>query len=148
VVRTISYVLRPLPRIVGYGIALDELPCIHEGEPFEPASLDAETVALPARLLPFVWDTVWTPRFPAVIFTGPGFGELTQEDRDVIWRRWGIPVYEQRLTSAGELAAEECDAHDGLHLRPGFEVTDDIEHRRCPCGLAGAMLATGKTADR
>lgn len=136
--RGFSYVLQPRPRIVAFGMDLPDVPVIPEGAPFEPARLQAETVALPARLLGSVWDTVWTPLFPPVVFTGPGFGELSDADRDLIWRRWGVPVYEQRLGPGGDVVAEECDAHEALHVRPGADLA--TEHRRCPCGYAGPVL--------
>jgi hypothetical protein len=144
VVRSFSYTLNPRPRIVGYGVAIDGVPCLAEAEQFQPGLLEAETVALPARLLPMVWDSVWTPSFPAVVFTGPGYGTLTEADRDLIWRRWGVPVYEHRLTSSGELLAEECDAHDRLHVRPGFNLSGDTEYVRCACGYKGPVLS-GRT---
>ena len=135
--RSFSYILQPRPRIIAYGVAFGDLPYIPEGEPFEPALHEAETVAFPARLLRRVWSTVWTPLFPPVIFTGPGYGELTESDRNLIWRRWGVPVYEQRLAHNGEIVAAECDAHEHLHL-----LKTDLpgEHRRCPCGYVGLVL--------
>jgi hypothetical protein len=136
--RSLSYALQPRPRIVAYGLSFEAMPCIAEDGHFEPASLQAETVALPARLLPRVWQSVWTPLFPPVIFTGPTHGELTPEDRELIWRRWGVPVYEQRLSAAGDLLAEECDAHQALHVRAGADLPS--EHRRCPCGYTGRLL--------
>lgn len=139
----LSYVLQPRPRVVSYGIGFDDLPCLPENESFDPGRYGAETVALPARLLPAVWKTSWTPDFPVVIFTGPGFGNLTQSGRELIWRRWGVPAYEQRLSVSGDLLAEECDAHDWLHLNPEADFEGYCENRRCSCGYSGPVLAAG-----
>lgn len=136
--RSVVYILQPRPKIVGYGVSFGDIPCIPEDAPFDPAQFGAETVVLPARLLTGIWDTVWTPVFPPVVLTGDGFGELTESDRHLIWRRWGVPVYEQRLSPDGAVIAEECDAHDGLHVRPGADLPS--EHRRCPCGYTGPLL--------
>jgi hypothetical protein len=106
---------------------------------FDPQ--DAETAAFPARLLPHVWSSAWTPSYPVMIFTGPAHGLLTEADRERVWRRWGVPVYEQRLDAEGGVVAEECDAHEGLHLlvAPG-SWDGPVEHRLCGCGIEGPMI--------
>jgi hypothetical protein len=105
---------------------------------FEP--LDAETAAFPASLLPRVWSSAWIPVYPVMIFTGPCHGVLTEEDRNRVWRRWGVPVYEQRLDSDGCVVAEECDAHEGLHLLAAGSWDGAVEHRLCGCGIEGPMI--------
>ncbi|MBC8165098.1 MAG: hypothetical protein H7Y20_04395 [Bryobacteraceae bacterium] len=103
--------------------------------PFRPESEDAETVALPATLLSSVRGTGWNPRFAIVVFTGPKAGCLTAGERDRVWRMWGVPILEHRLDESGRVIAEECDAHAGLHLRPGVKWDGEVITERCPCGL-------------
>jgi phenylacetate-CoA ligase len=64
-----------------------------------------------------------------VAFVGPEFGALTSEDRDLLWTRFGVPVYEQLRGLGRELLASECDAHEGLHVREEdaiFEEGDEL----------------------
>lgn len=105
--------------------------------------------------------------YPAVAFTGVRHGALTQADRDLIWRAFRVPVFEQFRGLHGELLAEECDAHEGLHvigeaavfetrgkelvatsllalrtpvLRVLTGFTGEIEKGLCPCGRPGERL--------
>lgn len=76
--------------------------------------------------------------FGVLAFTGPGRPRLTEADRELFWRAFQVPVFEQHRGPHGELLAAECEAHDGLHLIretaaedwPGVEVLRDP----CPCG--------------
>jgi hypothetical protein len=52
-----------------------------------------------------------------IIFTGFGREALTPEDRDLFWRVFQVPIFEQFLGPDGELLAIECEAHEGLHIR-------------------------------
>ena len=91
---------------------------------------------MPARLLSLTSNWKWQPAYGIVVFTGAGCGCLTEEDRDRVWRRWGVPVFEQMLGTDGSVAAEECDAHQGLHLRDGIRWRGELMRDRCPCGVA------------
>src|SRR6266542_1700196 len=51
-----------------------------------------------------------------VAFTGTCHGELSALERDLFWRVFQVPVFEQLLAPDGRVIAMECDAHDGLHL--------------------------------
>ena len=126
------YPLQPQPRLV----------TLIDGRPWEPG--DAETAIIPARLLHKVWSDLWTPMFPVVILTGPRHGLLTDDDRDLIWRRWGVPVYEFLLDSAGNTVASECDAHEGLHVHAGSLQS---EERECGCGVTGPMIPLGAAVE-
>jgi hypothetical protein len=59
---------------------------------------------------------------------------LTAEDRDLLWRHFQVPIFEQRLSAEGELIAWECEAHDGLH------VAGAKGDRRCACGRFAATI--------
>ncbi len=73
-------------------------------------------------------------------FTGPGRTPLTEADRELFWRAFQVPVFEQHRGPQGDLLATECEAHCGLHLVreasaadwPGAEILRDP----CPCGAA------------
>ena len=124
----LRYPLQPQPRSV----------TLIDGRAWQPG--DAETAVISARLLHNVWSDLWTPIFPVVVLTGPAHGSLTEHDRDLIWRRWGVPIYEFLMDSAGNVVASECDAHEGLHIH-GVGVP--AEERECGCGVAGPMLPLG-----
>ena len=113
-----------------------------EVEPWEPG--DAETAVIAAKLLRRVWSDTWKPMLPVVVLTGLRYGDLSEEVRDMVWTRWGVPVYEFLTDEAGGVLACECDAHQGLHvLSPSVEA----ETRECGCGVTGPMLSTGVGAE-
>ena len=121
--------------------------------------------AAPVGLLRDVETSQCALEFPLVVFTGPRFGVLTPEDRELLWNIYGVPVYEQMLGIGNELLAEECDAHEGFHVRDAaFEsirgqlvatawncgshivlrlatgVSGKITEAPCPCGRGGLRL--------
>jgi hypothetical protein len=42
-------------------------------------------------------------------------GPMTDGHRDLLWRAFGLPVFEQLLAPDGSVLARECEAHVGLH---------------------------------
>jgi hypothetical protein len=120
-----EYPLNPLPRVAVY-----DRP---EAFPSEPDG--QQTVAFPAGMLALALQWRWRPEYPVVVFTGPFAGWLTAADRERIWREWEVPVYEFRLDATSSVVAEECDAHNGLHLRPETDPPIGLDWSRCPCGL-------------
>lgn len=128
---SIRYPLQPEPRIVVFT----------EYGAWQPG--DAETTIVAARLLHRVWADVWTPSFAVVVLTGPRYGVLTENDRELIWRRWGVPIYEYLTDRAGRVIARECDAHEGLHICPDTVWAGDADERECGCGLSGLMIPAG-----
>jgi len=56
---------------------------------------------------------------------------LTQDDRDRLWRAFGVPIFEQYLDERNEVLAAECDAHCGLHVVQGC---GDLPLDPSPCG--------------
>ncbi|HZT28311.1 MAG TPA: hypothetical protein VFA33_00400 [Bryobacteraceae bacterium] len=52
-------------------------------------------------------------------------GHLPETGRDLLWRAFRVPVFEQFLDGDGHVMAAECEAHEGLHIAPEagiFEV--------------------------
>lgn len=68
-----------------------------------------------------------------IVFTYDGRPRLSDEDRDLFWSAFGVPVFEQCLGPANELLAMECDAHAGLHVVGDFEHLR-ADHNSCACG--------------
>src|SRR3954447_18485214 len=77
-----------------------------EASPSEPDS-DAVSAALPAGMLPIALRWKWTPQMAVIVFTGPFWGVLTDRERDTVWNRWGVPIFEYRLDASGKVIAEE-----------------------------------------
>lgn len=73
-----------------------------------------------------------------IVLTGISHGELTALERDLFWRVFQVPVFEQFLSPEGRILAMECDAHDGLHVLdtdaplPGYRAF--LDNEACGCG--------------
>lgn len=79
----------------------------------------------------------------------PG-GPMTDDHRDLLWRAFGLPVFEQLLGEDGQVVASECEVHDGLHAECASVQADggetliagvatgcsaEIVTGHCDCGL-------------
>jgi len=65
-----------------------------------------------------------------LVFTGLKHGCLKPQDREMLWRAFQVPVFEQFRGYSQELLAWECEAHDGLHIQGEnaiFELPRDGE---------------------
>jgi hypothetical protein len=126
-----------------------------------------DTLAGPVQVLRDMAPLAGVQRYPAVAFTGVRHGALSQADRELFWRSYRVPVFEQYLGPQNELVAEECEAHDGLHvnendtivelrsgelvftpllkleypvLRIATGVTAKLDRSLCPCSRPGLRL--------
>jgi hypothetical protein len=81
-----------------------------------------------------------------IVLTQEGEDGLSATDRDLFWRAFGVPVYEQYLDENNRLLAMECDAHAGLHVVRGCE---DLhwEREACACGDRTPRIARGPLVD-
>ena len=73
---------------------------------------------------------------------------LREEDRDLFWNVFGVPVFEQYLTAGNELIASECEAHDRMHAA-GAILHSRIwaaEDGCCACGEKRALVARAAVA--
>src|SRR5690242_19386977 len=64
----------------------------------------AEAVEAGAATLPPVDAAV-------IVLTGICHGELSALERDLFWRVFQVPVFEQFVSAEGRILAMECDAH-------------------------------------
>jgi hypothetical protein len=130
-------------------------------------NLKADALAAPVAVLRGIAARGRSFDFPLIAFTGPRHGYLTDADRELFWHGFGVPVYEQLTGLDNDVLADECEAHDGLHVRSTdaiFEfrgkelvvsslsnfvhpvlrlklgLTGRIEQSLCKCGRPGPRL--------
>jgi hypothetical protein len=87
------------------------------------------------------------PRHSVVVFSYEGQEErLTAADRELFWKTFGVPVFEELLSAGNELIAMECDAHNGLHLVGDFQnLKAGIS--TCPCGNPAPRMERQRRID-
>ena len=86
-----------------------------------------------------------------VVLTSIDESPLASRHRDLLWRVFGVPVFEQLRGSDGAVIASECEVHDGLHFQhagfPGLKGEIVTDH--CACGSETPRLrsrASGRSA--
>ncbi len=114
-------------------------------------------------------------KYAVIPFTGSWWeGLLREEDRELFWQIFQVPVFEQHLGPDGRVVAQECEAHRGLHLlreravleempreelaitsltnlwRPALRLltrlAGHIADDECPCGQASPKLMALRAA--
>lgn len=75
-----------------------------------------------------------------VVFSGARLGEVNPRDRDLLWRAFQIPLFEQRLAANGTVIARECEAHDGLHVTASVSFDRPMLINDCECGRTEARI--------
>jgi hypothetical protein len=90
-------------------------------------------------------------RNAVIVFTEASSPVLTEAQRDLLWRLFEVPVFEQVLAADGRLMATECEAHSGLHLVWGTSeamLAGCITRVPCGCGLATPRLIHAPASPR
>ena len=64
---------------------------------------------------------------------------LSDDDRDSLWERFGVPVFAIVLNRNGRVTAYECEAQNGLHL--GAHAQPGAPDAVCECGRPGPKLS-------
>lgn len=111
-------------------------------EEFEPDSLAGPGVRLRSLAEAILAGRLRLPSVKATViaFTGLKFGCLREDDRDLFWNAFQVPVFEQFRGFSGELLAWECEAHDGLHV-----AADNVVFETAP--RTGELLLTCLACD-
>lgn len=70
-----------------------------------------------------------------VVLTSVHAPSLSDHDRDILWRAFGVPVFEQLRGADGAVIARECEVHDGLHVvGPVPDLEGERIEEHCACG--------------
>jgi hypothetical protein len=56
------------------------------------------------------------PSTAIVVLTSLGDSPLEDHHREVLWRAFRVPIFEQLRGWDGAIIARECEVHDGLHI--------------------------------
>ena len=126
VLSRLFYPMRPTPRAAILMPGFEERSSIRIFPPEDLAGLERfepETIAAPAPVLLRLARLVdgGELRIPPishglVAFIGLREGLLDDEGRDLLWRIFRVPVFEQMVGLDGRLLAWQCQALDNLHL--------------------------------
>jgi len=71
---------------------------------------------------------------------------LKEEERDLLWGKFQVPIFVLLLDSTGRVIACECEVQDGLHVAPGYGLPGRPrglprqESEICDCGRPGCKL--------
>lgn len=167
--RVFDYHLDPPPRIAvltdGFENT-DWLECFPDGwgeamEKFKPEAIAGPVPAL-RRLATTVFSAGARLRHlkrPLIVLSGLGFENramMSDDDRNMFWRAFGVPVFERYLGFGLETLAKECEAHDGLHLNLDAAIFQTFFDGKHPELIVTSLdhlshpvlrLATGLAAD-
>jgi hypothetical protein len=76
-----------------------------------------------------------------VVLTSFDDSPLAARHRDLLWRAFGVPVFEQLRGSDGAVIASECEVHDGLHMIESLPGTrGEVVTDHCACGAETPRL--------
>ncbi len=75
---------------------------------------------------------------------------LTPEQRQILWRAFHVPVFEQIIGENGAVLAAECEAHAGLHIESNrFDAAGRaVETAKCGCGRTTPRLKPAEQAGK
>ncbi len=109
-----------------------------EAARFAPAAIAATR----EQLLKLAEDPAVRLTHAVIALARPGEILLTDADRDLLWRRFRVPVFEQIIGTDGEVLAAECEAHDGLHVEDSSREWAEfkVETAPCACGKSTPRL--------
>lgn len=105
-------------------------------------------------------------RYAMVVFTSVSADDdepIASHHRDLLWKAFGLPVFEQLRGWNGRVMARECEVHDGLHFDPNYAMAEigggelflagiptgipaRIVTEPCDCGMETPRLLHGGVA--
>jgi hypothetical protein len=120
----------------------------------ELASFAPQAIAGTLKQLEAVAATAITLSHAIVVIRKWEDARVTEADRERLWMRFRVPVFEQIVAGDGALLAAECEAHSGLHieasaLRPDTvrpQREEEIDRSPCLCGRTAPRLICAEGA--
>ena len=88
-------------------------------------------------------------RTAIVVFTSFEDSPLVDDYRDLLWRAWGVPVFEQLRGPDGTIIARECEVHDGLHMvTPQDELLHGVATNAADLEIVNGVCECGAETPR
>jgi len=81
-----------------------------------------------------------TASLAIVVFTNSCSSPLETAHRDWLWQRFAVPCFEQLLDARGQVLAEECQVHSGLHVLRPSDISSKLTSVECDCGRTEPRL--------
>jgi hypothetical protein len=76
-----------------------------------------------------------------IVLTSIEDSPLEDHHRNLLWRAFGLPVFEQLRGLDGAAIASECEVHDGLHIIASLpDLRGEIVTDHCACGSEAPRL--------
>jgi hypothetical protein len=113
---------------------------------FAPSAI----AATPAQLDALRTTPIPSLRNAIIALVRPGEPNLSEDDRERLWRAFRVPVFEQRIDESCTLLAAECEAHDGLHIEASElppRYGEILETAPCGCGRTTPRLIVPQRAE-
>jgi hypothetical protein len=136
----------PLPAscriaVIATGFAeRDGVRAFEEGQTREIQAFRPEILAATVPTLLRLAETIRVTH-ALVPFSGARIGAVTALDRDLLWKAYQVPVFEQAFGPDGAIMARECEAHDGLHLYLPKRYHGALRTEPCACGRPEPRIA-------
>ena len=108
----------------------------------QAARFQPESIAAPLEELRRLASEGLRLEHAVIALTYEGEEGLSIADRELFWRGFGVPVFEQLLDSENRLLAMECDAHSGLHVLGDCQDLH-LEREPCGCGDRSPRISRG-----
>ena len=132
----------PMPRTAILAPGFEETKLVRvfpSGWNDEAARFAPTSIAGPREQLRRLTNKGLRLKHAVIVFIYDGDAGLSDDDRDLFWDAFGVPVFEQHLGPSNELLAMECDAHMGVHLIGNFEKLRG-DRNSCACGNPAPRL--------
>jgi hypothetical protein len=146
-----QYPIKPVPRTAvlmpGFR-SKGSVRVFAEGWCAAAARYDPQAIAGTLAQFEAIAATRFSPTHALIVLGRWEDARVTEADRDLLWTRFGVPLFEQIMADDSSLLAAECEAHQGLHILGGLDramASGVIDESPCACGQASPRWTRSRT---
>jgi hypothetical protein len=137
---SLQYPIKPVPRtaVLIPGFRSQGLVRVFaEGWCAAAAQFEPQAIAGTLAQLEAIAATDFSPTHALIALGHWEDARVAEADREHLWLRFGVPLFEQIIAEDCALLAAECEAHDGLHILASLDraiASGVIDESPCACG--------------